>query len=476
VYDVSTSAAGTVTVNTGIATTTTLIAQPSSAKLGTPVVLTATIAESGGTPTGTVTFLDGTTTLSTQPVANGSASYSTSTLSAGTHMIAASYSGDSASSPSVSAAQTVTISANTVTVGLAASPTIVATGGAVGLTATLGSPSSTTAPTGSVTFYSGNTALGTSNLSGLTATLSTSALPAGADSVTAVYSGDSLYGSATSAAQTVVVRAAAATTTALTSSASSAGVGSAVTFTATVSSQVSSGSPTGTVTFSDGSTVLGTGTVSEGVATYTTSSLAAGSHSITAAYSGDSLFLASTSSAFAETVVQPSITMAASPASLTIQHGKSGTVTITVTPSGGYTGTLTFTCGSLPASASCTFSPASLTFSGAAAAQSTTLVVSTAGATVSSLRREGLPQPASEDRLALLFFPLGLIGLAVRRKSSRRAGLFLCLFVAGLLTVAISGCGSSSNSQSTPPGTYSLKVDATAAGSVTSINLPLTVQ
>ena len=78
-----------------------------------------------------------------------------------------------------------------------------------------------------------------------------------------------------------------------------------VTFTATVSAgRPGAGTPTGTVTFKEGATVLGTGTVNaSGQATYTTSSLGAGSHTITAVYNGDTNFNASTgATASAQTV------------------------------------------------------------------------------------------------------------------------------------------------------------------------------
>ena len=95
-----------------------------------------------------------------------------------------------------------------------------------------------------------------------------------------------------------------ATSTTLTSSQNPSQVGQAVTFTATASS--SGGTPTGTVTFKDGAVVLGTGTLSgAGIATFTTSTLALGSHSITASYAGTSTFAASTSAALIQAVNTP---------------------------------------------------------------------------------------------------------------------------------------------------------------------------
>ncbi len=90
---------------------------------------------------------------------------------------------------------------------------------------------------------------------------------------------------------------------ALASSANPANVSSSITFTATASS--SAGTPTGSVDFYDGATLLGSGTLASGVATYATSSLTSGTHSITAAYAGDSNFATITSSAVSQVVSGP---------------------------------------------------------------------------------------------------------------------------------------------------------------------------
>jgi len=93
------------------------------------------------------------------------------------------------------------------------------------------------------------------------------------------------------------------TTSSVTSSAATVLVAQAVTFIGTVSAN--SGTPTGSVTFLDGTTTLGTGTLSSGKATFQTSSLAAGVHSITIAYGGDTSFNASNSTALSQTVDNP---------------------------------------------------------------------------------------------------------------------------------------------------------------------------
>ena len=136
-----------------------------------------------------------------------------------------------------------------------------------------------------VTFKDRKTTLGTGTLISGNATFTTGSLSAGKHFITAVYGGDSsTYNSSTSRALRQVVNKA-STTTALTSSANPSVYGQSVTFTATVAA--TSGTPTGTVTFKDGSKKLGTGALNSGHATFTTTSLSVGTHAITAVYGGD---------------------------------------------------------------------------------------------------------------------------------------------------------------------------------------------
>ncbi|HSB57941.1 MAG TPA: Ig-like domain-containing protein, partial [Nitrosopumilaceae archaeon] len=127
------------------------------------------------------------------------------------------------------------------------------------------------------------------------ATFTTSALLGGTHSISAIYSGDVNFSGSTSQTQSQTVNNAtpASTTTIISSNNNPSIVGQAVTFTATVTG--SGGTPTGGVTFFDGVTTLGTGTLSGGFATYTTTTLAAGTHIITAVYGATPQFLSSTS-------------------------------------------------------------------------------------------------------------------------------------------------------------------------------------
>jgi hypothetical protein len=163
------------------------------------------------------------------------------------------------------------------------------------------SPGSGT-PTGSVTFMDGSTSLGAGTLSGGVATFSISTLTVGSHSLTGVYSGDPNFTTSTSSTFTQTVKQA-STTTSLVSSANPSVAGQAITFTATISPvSPGSGTPTGTATFMDGSNTLATATLSGGAASFTSSSLSVGTHSIKVVYSGDNDFKTSTSAVLRQVV------------------------------------------------------------------------------------------------------------------------------------------------------------------------------
>ena len=167
-----------------------------------------------------------------------------------------------------------------------------------------------------------------------------------------------------------------ASTTTLVSSLNPSAAGQSVTFTATVSGPSGNTTvPTGTVSFLDGTTTLGTGALSaNGQGTFSTSLLSAGSHSITAVYSGDTNFAGSTSSVLTQVVNAPSLlstttTVSASATSLTTGQSVTFTGTIagpagnTTVPTGTVTfldGTTTLGIGTLNSSAQATYSTSSL--------------------------------------------------------------------------------------------------------------------
>ncbi len=153
-----------------------------------------------------------------------------------------------------------------------------------------------------VTFMDGSTALGSATLSGGKARFKTTSLAAGSQAITAVYGGDGNFSTSKSVVLTQTVQQD-ATTTNLKSSANPSVFGQSVTFTATVkAASPGSGTPSGTVTFYDGSTTLGTATLDDGTASFTTSSLSVGSHSIKVSYGGGADFKASTSAVLKQSV------------------------------------------------------------------------------------------------------------------------------------------------------------------------------
>ncbi|MFP5230300.1 MAG: FG-GAP-like repeat-containing protein [Acidobacteriota bacterium] len=361
------------------------------------------------------------------------------------------------------------------TTSLSASAATIQAGQSVTLTATVSGPSgNSTVPTGAVTFLDGTTTLGTGTLnSSGVATYTTSALSAGAHSMTASYSGDSNFAASTSTATVVTVNAPAlaATNTTLTASASTIGVGANLTLNATVAPASGSGTPTGTVTFMDGTATIGTAALSGGAASYSTTSLAAGTHSLTAAYGGDSNFSGSTSSSVSVTVqaATPSFTLSASPTNGTVTAGQSAQTTIAITPANGFNQQVSFACSGLPTGGTCSFSPLTVTPNGTAAA-TTTLTIGTA-ANTSFLTWPGAPGSRSGFLFAVAAG--GFVWIFRRRRVpfALRAVVFL------ILAVTLVGCGgSSSKKTATQPQTYTVTVTATAGTLSQTTNYSLTVQ
>jgi len=300
-FNPSSSSALSQTVNKS-ATMVTAISSANPSVFGQAVTFTATVSSPAGIPTGTVTFLDGATSLGTGTLdSSGMATLTTASLAVGAHSITTSYGGDTNFNPSNSSplAQTVNKGATTVTAISSANPSVF--GQPVTFTATVSSAAGI--PTGTVTFLDGATSLGTGALdsSGI-ATLTTASLAVGAHSITASYGGDANFNPSSSSALSQTVNKG-PTTVASISSANPSVFGQGVIFSAAVAPAApGAGSPTGTVTFQDGATSLGTSGIINGQALFTTSSLAVGSHSVTAVYNGDGNFNGASSAPVAQAV------------------------------------------------------------------------------------------------------------------------------------------------------------------------------
>jgi subtilase family serine protease len=252
-----------------------------------------------------------------------------------------------------------------------------------------------------------------------------------------------------------------ATATALSvSPASPVNAGSSVTLTATVKPAPTATNPPQTVAFNDAVLgILGSGALnSSGIATLT-KTLVGAAYSITAKYSGDTSFSGSTSSAVPYDVQDFRVTP--NPATVTITApGQSGMTTLTIMPLGGFSQKLTYSCGTLPSEATCSFAAASAT--------SETLTITT---TAPSSRL--VPNPFS--RRGGIFYALllpGFLGLVVsagnRKRTGRGIRLLSLIAILALSTLWMPACGGGNSgppsNPGTPAGTSTVTVTVTTGG------------
>jgi Bacterial Ig-like domain (group 3) len=301
----------------------------------------------------------------------------------------------------------------------------------------------------------GSTVLGSGsvNSSGI-ATLSITSLPAGTYSLTARYAGNSSYLASTSAAALVTVTASTAPTTIrLVASPNPVTEGQALILTATVT-ESGTASPAGTVSFMNGSAVMGTAALnSSGVATLSISSLAVGTYSITAQYpsvTGSNPQGSGGASPASATVlvtvdaatapITPSFSMTVTGSTPSVLAGGTAVYSLAVTPTTGTTlPAITFAASGLPTGATATFSPAMI-----AAGRGTTnvtLSIQTSAAQSARLERTrelngGLPVVA----LCLLLLPFGRSSRRFGKRLMRLSSMVLLLAGATSL-MGLTGCG-----------------------------------
>jgi hypothetical protein len=356
-------------------------------------------------------------------------------------------------------------------------------GQSVTFTATI-TPQFTGTPTGTVTFSDGSQQLGQATVSAGAATLSTSALAIGSHSITASYSGNANFGASVSTTLTQVV-ANASTTTTLAGAPNPASVGQAVIFTATVN-PATSGAPTGTVTFFDGSTQIGASSLSGGTASFSTSSLAAASHSVTAVYSGDTDFNASTSSPMNEVVSAAGFHLSSTALTpTTIQAGGSAQWSITINPSGGLNpSAVTLSCAVTPAvSQPPTCSVGAVTVSGGVGT-AMLQIAATASHTDAQRLANRNSGPGKMFLLALLIPALCLGGVGSNANGRKLLGLAVAmLIITGCMLQT--ACGGSSTTpttpapstvQGTPAGNYTVTVTGSTGGMQQTTAVQITVQ
>ncbi|MFY9855754.1 MAG: Ig-like domain-containing protein [Terracidiphilus sp.] len=325
-------------------TSVTVIAPYTSVTEGQAVILEAEIT-GGGNNTGTVTFYNGSNAIGTAQVSSnyflnsldGGAQLSTTFSSSGVQSITAKYSGDEFNSSSTSQPTLIGVYSNnlaTTSITLQASTTTPQYQTNVTLTATV-SPSSAT---GTVTFYNGTTIIGNSAVNAGIASLTTSFAAGGTATLHAVYSGDYNYLSSTSSSISMNISGPLVTMTTLQASTSSVAIGGSVTLTATLSPA----SVTGTVTFYNGSTAIGTANVNAGVATLNTTFANSGMIGLKAIFTANASWETSTSnqvSLFVTGNTPDTVVLQVNPSSLVI--GDSATLTANISPAGA-SGTVVF--------------------------------------------------------------------------------------------------------------------------------------
>ena len=330
----------------------------SAVQFGQPVILTATVTAvtpGAGIPTGFIAFADGGTPLGTATLnATGHATFTMVLPQVGQHIITAGYNGDPDFSLSGSSTSFF-VFADSTSAAVTADHNPSDLGQAVTFTATITNTSvpGGRAPSGTVTFMDGDNTIGTANLDSTgTATFTTSALSAGDHPITVEYGGSLSFLGSTSDVytQTVNQSTSLGSQTSLSSSPASSVFGQSVSFTAFVAPAVAGApTPTGTVTFWDGSTALATVGLASGKAMFTTSALGVGTHTVTAVYAGDVLFTASTSVVLSQVVGKATTGIMLSSSQNPLARGSSFVLTATVSAktlgAGTPTGTVTFMDG-----------------------------------------------------------------------------------------------------------------------------------
>jgi hypothetical protein len=302
---------------------------------------TASPIPPAGAPSGSTTYPPGSTapppasssTTTAQPTSSSSTSSTTST----------STSSSTTSSPDTSATTTTQSGTSS---GTTSSPS--SSSGTTSTSSSSGSSTSTSTTTTQSGTSSGTTSSPSSS-SGTTSTTTTSTSSTTTSSPSSSSTTASSTTSSSSSSSSSTSSSTTSTNTSLTSSSNPAGMMQAVTLTATVTAAGGTGSPSGSVTFMDGPNTLGTGTLNGGTATYTTTMLGSGSHSITAAFNGGPGFGSSTSAALMETISKMGTSMTLTPSTSSPAFGQPVAFTATVQRAGSTmsnpTGTVAFKDG-----------------------------------------------------------------------------------------------------------------------------------
>jgi len=398
---------------------------------------------------------------------------------AGTHQLGASYRGDTTHLPSSSATLPLVVLPDITTTTLTSGTNPAYQGQPVTFTATVTGNYAT--PNGVVDFYDGATLLGsgtlTASASGFTATatFTTSSLAAGTHPITATYDGtiNFLASVSTPALQQVILAVVSVpSTVTLASSLNPAGFGQTVSFTAAIAVTAGTLPPlppaaaTGTVSFYDGATLLGTSNVDNtGTATFNTATLAVGSHVITAQYGGDIFYEPGSSNTVIEVIHVPytgpadfTLTVAQNP--FVVGVGLLSATQVTVTATNGWTNDVKLACpADLPYETTCTLLQTTI----AGGNGSTTLTLTTIAP-----HNCGSSTPYFTGTASLMRFGsatmAGLVLFLLPRRRRMIKGLLLALLC---VLPGVVGCAGNCTDLGTRPGTYTIPITATGVGTTT---------
>jgi hypothetical protein len=407
----------------------------------------------GSTPlAGQITYISAASPAGT---AQAIAELDTSSLPVGNSTITAQFLGDTNYSASpVSNSVTVDMVIPTTT-ALATSNATIQHGSSVTFTAVV-TPNQAGGPamTGTVQFSANGVNIGgaIALVSGQ-ARLTTTSLPPGADQIFAGYSGDSNYSPSSAGFAETVDQI--STTTAVSSSSNSIQQGTNVTFTANVTpAQTGGPAMTGNVVFTlNSNNTIGTPSVVNGQAQLTTSTLPLGSDSISAQYTGDANYAASTAVGVLGVNVTPGpdFSVSFAPATVNVSSpGANATTVLTITGSNAYNGTITFaqsSCSGLPFESSCSFSPATVTGSGTTMLKVATTAPSSLVPANRHIEIGGWRTTAGAIRFLLLAVALLALAIQARR---HRWNLVTTAFTLTLL-IAIAACGGGGTGGGTGP-------------------------
>jgi hypothetical protein len=506
------------------ASNTTIAASPSGTIAhGANASFTVNVASSGGTPTGQISLIAtpagaAQTAIGPFSLSGGSATITTDMLPGGTaYNVVAHYSGDGTFAQSDSASVSVTVSKESSKAFVAlvtfdpATNNIVSTNATtaaygspyitrIDVTNASGTPCSTNlnsgsippidtipCPTGNVSVTDNGAPLNDFTISNTGVTSNVAPLnrhgfledqpiqlPAGNHSIVASYAGDNSYTSSASAADAISITQAG--TAVAMSPIPNASANSPIALTATVSTSSSGVGPTGTITFTSAGSTLGTAPVAgtpasstapaTGTATFAATFTTTGIKNVTATYSGDSNYSpAGPSASISVNVVSSgSFNLTATP--VTVTAGSSAVSTITVTPSGGFTGSVQVSCTGtgLPPGVTCTPNPLTISVTGAAPVTGAlTVLVAAPSSTLSASRNSPQQYPlyaavnstpaTSSDRGRYTWWALSaasgldsilfLLVPALRGRKQFRAALGLSLLCVLSFTL---GCGGGSSS------------------------------